>query len=157
MQFAALHVATRILHGATALRMRADLPVLLSRVGRGLHLRDPRCALRARRFYRALFISLLLLVFGERSRDVVPRRASVTIESAYRPVYGKWNYNRMFEESRASSRGSRLKTLSWKIYFHATFVAIFLQTSFYRVKEGNVHAERKRNSCGNYIFDNSII
>jgi len=40
-----------------------------------LHLRDPRCALRARRFYRALFISSSPLprlppLFGEYSRDV---------------------------------------------------------------------------------------
>lgn len=37
--------------------MRADLPVLL------LHLRDPRCTLRARRFYRALFISISFSFF----------------------------------------------------------------------------------------------
>lgn len=36
--------------------MRADLPVLL------LHLRDPRCTLRACRFYRALFISIFLFL-----------------------------------------------------------------------------------------------
>lgn len=59
MQFVTLRVATQIFHGGP---MRADLPVLLPRVGRTLHLRDPRCALRARRFYRALFISLLLFL-----------------------------------------------------------------------------------------------
>lgn len=37
--------------------MRVDLPVLL------LHLRDPRCTLRARRFYRALFISIFFSFF----------------------------------------------------------------------------------------------
>lgn len=59
--------------------MRADLPVLL------LHLRDPRCTLRARRFYRTLFISIFLFFFLEK-RAMRRRRACIIPSRNFAPI-----------------------------------------------------------------------
>lgn len=76
LQFAALTLQ-RIFHTAAAAAMRADVPVLLPSQTRGAQAAPARPSVRftcARRFYRALFISILLFLENAITRCAAPRR-----------------------------------------------------------------------------------